>query len=784
MKNKPKHCRPELSLRKPRLSSSAAALTMGLPSLFLGGMAMAQSDEVVELDTLQIEERTVDTNPYAEPGAPYKAKISGDSRHVKPLAETPQTISVLTQTAIQESGKTDLRDVLAAQPGITLGTGENGNAFGDRYVIRGHEARSDVFVDGLRDPGMTTRESFAVEQIEITKGPSSTFAGRGSTGGAINSITKQASTDYSFNKVQAGIGTDDFRRLTIDSNLHINDQAAVRVNLLHAYEEVPDREPADRERNGVALSGSVQATDQLKLVADYYYLDAEDKPDLGTYISSATGKPVKDIPVYLQDEDFLESEVQTFTFRAGYEFSDALRLENATRYGTTDNGYVVTGARGTSRDASDPAGAISTVSLSTHQGWQEVEYFANQTNLFFATDIADMKHEFVFSAEYTSHDVLNGVYNNTATGATNCIMPGRGSNPPSGGYCIVGADGSYLANIDHLMQRDISKGDADSDYDIDTWSLSVMDTVDLTEQWTAFMGVRLDSFDYNNAVGSSTVTEWDYSDDLWNGHVGVVYQISDEGNVYLTYSTSANINGGESDVGGNCGYGGLCGDVATVNQSKPEKTENIELGTKWNIFNEKLLATAAIFQITKDDVMEGADYETTGTLNTGKNRVEGVEVSLVGNITEKLSVEFGAALMNAEVLDSFNDGVNMTTDRSGNPVVTNDNRGKTLANFADKSAYLQLRYQATDDFSFGATATYSSEVYTGQPDTAANENLGVPSYTVYDLFATYYVTNDLNLRLNVGNVTDKDYYLTAYRSGAFTYIGDARNAQLTVTYEF
>ncbi len=68
------------------------------------------------------------------------------------------------------AGRT-FRDILAAQAGITLGTGENGNAFGDRYVIRGHEARSDVFVDGVRDPGMTTRESFATEQIEITKGP-------------------------------------------------------------------------------------------------------------------------------------------------------------------------------------------------------------------------------------------------------------------------------------------------------------------------------------------------------------------------------------------------------------------------------------------------------------------------------------------------------------------------------------------------------------------------------------------------------------------------------------
>ncbi len=758
---------PLLTLRKPKFSPSAA-LAIGLPSLLLATPLLAQDEEPIVLDTMQIEERTVDTNPYAEPGAPYKAKISGDSRHVKPLAETPQTITVLTQTAIQESGDTDLRAILANQPGITLGTGENGNAFGDRYVIRGHEARSDVFVDGLRDPGMTIRESFAVEQVEITKGPSSTFAGRGSTGGAVNSITKQASTEYNFNKVQGGVGTDDFRRLTLDSNVSVTDDAAVRVNLLHAYQEVPDREPADRERNGAALSGSLQATEKLKLVADYYYLKAEDKPDLGSYIDRTSGKPVKDIPVYMQDEDFLESEVNTATFRAEYDFTDNLRLINATRYGTTDNGYVATGTRGGT-------------SLSTHQGWQEVEYFANMTNLFFDTEIGGLKNQFVTTLEYSSHKVINGVYDYTTTGTPNC-----GTN-----YCFSDGAGNYYSGLNDLMQRQISKGEKDSDYNIDTWSLAVMDTIDLTDAWSVFLGVRADYFEYDNKVGRpGSVTEYKYSDTLWNGHIGTVYDITENGNVYLTYSTSSNINGGESDVGGSCGYGGLCGDPTQVGDSKPEQTENIELGTKWNIFNEKLLLTAAVFRITKDDVMEsvGDSYATLGTLNTGKNRVEGFEFSVSGNVTDRLSVQAGAAIMNAEVLESFNNGINTTTPtrgpNAGIPQLTSVDAGKTLANFADKSAFVQARYQLTDDFSFGANATYSSEVFTGQPDTAANEDLGVPSYTVYDLFATYEFSPQLNVRLNVGNVTDKDYYLTAYRSGSFAYIGDRRNAQVTVSYEF
>lgn len=122
--------------------------------------------------------------------------------------------------------------------------------------------------------------------------------------------------------------------------------------------------------------------------------------------------------------------------------------------------------------------------------------------------------------------------------------------------------------------------------------------------------------------------------------------------------------------------------------------------------------------------------------------------------------------MDAEILESINA----------------DNEGKTLANFADNSASLHVKYQATPQWAVGGTATYEDARFVGQPDSAANEDLGIPSYTVFDAFAVYQHSHDLSVRLNVGNVFDKDYYLAAYRSGAFNYIGDRRNARLTLDF--
>ena len=707
----------------------------------------------------------------------YRFDKSGDLRRVADIVDTPQTITVLTQDQIQESGKTDLQDILAAQSGVTLGTGENGNAFGDRYIIRGHEARSDVFVDGLRDPGMTTRESFATERVEITKGPSSTFAGRGSSGGAVNSITKKASTSYDFGRIDGAIGSDEHTRLSVDYNKPLSDTAAVRINALTANEDKPGREGISQKRDGLQLSGVYEPSDSLNFVGDVYLLNAKNRPDLGSFQQSDTRKPLKDIPVYAQDEDFLNSEVQTFTLRSDWQINDTVRFYNATRVGKTENGYITTGARGSTRDASDPtAPGASTISLSTHQGWQDVSYWTTQFNLFVDTNWANMSHKWVLGVEYTDESVDNGVYDISYGNAGNCFVPGR--NGVSQAYCATDADGNALANINQLMARSYSKGAYDARFDIETISVYLMDTVALTEQWNLFFGLRQDSFDYaNDTVSRGTENLYAYSDNIYNGHLGVVYDISEDGNVYLTYSTATNINGGESDLGANCGYGGICGDPEQARMADPETVENIELGTKWMVFDDSLMFSAAIFQMTKGDVMEsvGDAYSTLGTLNTGKNRVKGYEIGLVGDITEQLSVQMTWADMSSEVLDSVNDA----------------NIGLALSNFADKSFYLQLRYQPNEQFAFGGDFSYQSEMYGGQPDTAAtfdttlnDYRVVVPSYSVVNLFANYYLSEQLTLRLNVGNVMDKEYWTAAYRSGSFMYLGDGRSTRLTVNYTF
>lgn len=743
--------------------------------------AAAEKDE--KTGSVIILGKRLDPNPNAEQGAAYKAKTSADSRHTRPIAETPQTISVVTKAAIDDSGLTDLKQILGAQPGVTLGTGENGNAFGDRYIIRGQEARSDVFVDGLRDPGMSTRESFAIEQLEISKGPNSSFAGRGTAGGAINAITKQATLDHDFTRVSAAVGSDSHHRVSTDINKGFGENFALRANLLDAKEDVPDRAPSSRQRQGVAISGLYEASKDLSVTLDYYGLRTHDKmPDLGTYLSGTVPNrvAVTNIPVYAQQSDFLKSDVDTGTARINWTIEPGLKLTSLTRYGKSSNSYVTTGASGGTRYDGATGKAYTTSYIdSGHTGWQDIDYFAHQSNLRWDKQLGGLKHEFIFGLEYTDHQVVSGNYNLNNSGFNCRSATGTVASPfigPNNALCFTNSAGVPVADLSKLAVRNVQRLGWNQDWRVKSTSLSVMDTVDLSDKFTAFGGLRADYFDLSLVRRNNTTDvitgSYGYNDTLVNGHFGLSYKVAKDAIVYASAATAQDINGGEADAGTASGYGGAVLYNNQIAGAKPETSTNLELGTKWDLFDHKLLATAALFQTTKKDVMEGANYDTIGTFNTGKNRVRGIEFGLVGNFTENLSGQLGGAFMNSKVLAS----------------ATASNLNNPLSNFAKQTYSAQLKYQATDAFSFGGTARHESDRCGGQPDTGAAVTGGVcqqpvPAFTVYDAFASYRFSRRFDLRLNVLNLSNKDYYTAVYRAGFFMYKGDARAVRLTLNYE-
>ncbi|WP_020558720.1 TonB-dependent receptor [Thiofilum flexile] len=697
-------------------------------------------------------------NPNADHEAPYKIDKSGNNKFTEPLLNVSKTITVIGKEQLADTGTTALRDLMRTQPAITLGTGEGGNAQGDRFIIRGFEARGDVFVDGMRDPGVTTREVFAAEQIEIAKGASSTFAGRGTTGGAINSITKKPQ-NTNFTKGSLTLGDD--KRATLDANRVINDKLKVRANVMVQDSDIAGRDEVYDKRKGIALSADYKATDKVKILTDYYHLKGEQMPDRGHPWDRATNAPAavdRNNFYGIVGRDFQDTSADIFTSTIDVDFTANTRWTTKVRKGETTNDYIV----------STPSSINGLTDSTTITNRASTASFTNKfqginSQITHELHKGNTEHTLVGGVEFSKEKVTNQGYvldtYNASTNPTGVVPPNINVKDPD----------------NHAIAPGIkSRSDSTSLVEADVKSFYVMDTVKFGKKWQVFGGLRYEQFDITRQAREGTYDSNSDSSDSTNfssGHVGLIYKPRENASFYASASTSANLPGEMFDSGG-VEYGGIT--PLTVALKKPEENKTVEVGTKWNIRGDNLAVGAAIFQTDKKNKIEVTGTGTSQEAHqSGEVRVQGVELNASGNITPKLSVTGGVAYLDTEVTNS----------------ATASNIGLELANVAPKSAYIQTKYQVTPKLAVGGAVTYKDKIKAGTfaasvKDANGNEVM-LPSSTRLDLMAQYKVSKKLTTQLNINNVENKTIYEAFYRSSApFTYVAPGRSINVTFNYDF
>jgi catecholate siderophore receptor len=741
--------RTPLSLRTPRQTPSAhrpaIALALGA-ALAAPATFAADAPADAPLHTTQLEEIDVeadappDANPYADPAAPYKVDRLQGNKFSQPVLDISKSITAIPKEVIEDSGATSLKEIMRIQPGVTIGTGEGGNAFGDRFIIRGFEARSDLFIDGLRDPGVIARETFAIEQVEIARGPSSTFAGRGTTGAAVNLVSKTP-TDRAFGSVELSAGTDSFRRATFDVNQPIGEALAVRVNGLVHDAGVGGRDEVFDERAGGALAIAAEPFDGGRFVFDWYYLDVDALPDWGVPWDAANNRPFevdRESFYGLTTRDFWDVQANVATLRFDWRIPDGLSLSSSTRYGETGNAYVASAPEA-------PNAVARTVQARAKTRNQTNEAFVHQTSLAATLQTGGFTHELVGGVEYSREDTDNTPFIVTPSAV---VQPLDDPDPTN----WVGT---------------ITRSGSTATRDVETRSLYLLDTVILSQRWEAFAGVRWDDWKIdaativNEYVNAASVLANDA--DFVNGHAGIVYKPRPNQSWYLALSTSSNPSGELVD-GGGADYGSI---TAGNQNLDPERNRNLELGAKWAVADNHLLLTAALFRTEKSNARVTTGAGSTAVTNLeGEQRVDGLELGVAGNPHPRLSLFGGFTWLDTEVVSS--------------PVATQV--GQALPNVAERSFSLQARWQWTERLAVGATAIHASEINGG---TVVATQTEIPSFWRGDLFAEYDVNDNLSLRLNVLNATDEVYYDTLYRSATpFVYIAPGRSAFATLEYRY
>src|SRR6204780_4983544 len=256
------------------------------------------------------------------------------------LQDTPQSITVVSEQLISAQGSTRLEDALKNVPGIPLNAGE-GAARGDTVNLRGFSAFNDFFLDGIRDAAVYTRDTFDVESVEVVKGPSATLFGRGSTGGAINQVSKAPTLDslYSF---AADLGTNHEYRATTDIDVPLNSTTAFRFTAMGESSDVADRDYVHNERWGVAPSLALGICEENSLVLAFLHQQENNVPDSGVPFVDGRPAPVPRDLYYGLASDRQTTNDDIGTVRFKHDFNPDVSIADTFRFARYEFDYQST----------------------------------------------------------------------------------------------------------------------------------------------------------------------------------------------------------------------------------------------------------------------------------------------------------------------------------------------------------------------------------------------------------------------------------------------------------
>lgn len=754
--------------------------------------APAASEEPSKADATQLRAVTVQADL---PG--YKADTVASPKFTQPLRDTPQTIQVITKELFNQQGATTLTEALRNSPGVgTFYAGENGNtSTGDTVYMRGFDASSSIFVDGVRDLGSVSHDIFNIDQIEVVKGPAGTDNGRTAPSGAINLVTKQANLE---NAVSGTVttGTDGQNRATADINQTLSSVSggALRVNALWQDSDVAGRDHVNNSRSGLATSLGLGLNTSTRAYLNLLYVKQDNVPDgfvptIGlpgwtaqTGQEALNGHRVDSSNYYGTRYDHDNSTSKMATLRVEHDFSDALKVQNIARWGSTAQDYMLTSFMGTNANITttnptDPADlsaySIARSNLNTKD--QTNKILTDQFNLRYDFATGIVKHSLSTGIELTREELSTEGVTGSGVTAANLYDPDWTSagtltttRPGNGSYGKTDTESAYAFDtLKFFEDRLLVTGGVRFDhYKTEYNSSSVCTTTDPTASGRGV--VYCQGGNVGDIVDTVNVSD---KDTLFNWKLGAVYKPIEAASLYADYAVSQQPPGGANFQLSAASTVTL---AANSVNADPQKAKTAEIGAKWDVIDEALSLNLALFrtELTNEINSEVVD-ENGAPTQTGKKRVQGVELSAVGNITDNWSISAAYTYQKTKVLD----GPTVTADHT--PSLT----------YTPKDAFSSwTTYSFPYGFTVGGGARYVAGLHKGT-DGADTANGGstpshTASYTVWDAVASYAVNDHLTLRVNAYNLFDKNYVAAINKSGYRYTPGTPRTFLLSGDFRF
>lgn len=646
-----------------------------------------------------------------------------------PLRDVPQSIQVIPRQVIEDQQAVGLEDVLENAAGVTF-LGNNAGR-GLRFSVRGFDD-PPVLRDGFLLPGFlgdaAEPEVANLERVEVLRGPASVLFGQAEPGGVINLVTKQPLSNPHYNlQLQAGNGEFISPSIDLSGPLTADGRLLYRLNALYRQENGFRDYDNNFERFFVGPTLTWLISDQTDLTLNLEYIEDNEPLDSGLVPIGDRIPPVPLSRVFNNPEDTAEQDYLNAGYNLEHRFNEDWQLRNQFRF--TSSSYD-SGVFPIPIFADEATGDL--IRAFTFQE-SEVDTYSLYTNIQGTFNTGSVEHTLLAGIDLIRWDqrglsgfdfnqqspinIFDPVYPNPSTFPTKDSLP-------------------IFAFLSNSIQTD-------------QLGLYLQNQIDILDNLIVVAGLRYNSVSQETTerLTGDVIEQYD---DAFIPRIGIVYQPIEPISLYTNYSRSF-VPNSEIDVDGN--------------PLGAEEGEGFEIGIRGEIVEDRLAATLAYFDITKQNVATPDPTNPFASVATGEQRSRGVDFDITGEIMPGWNVVASYAYIDAEVTEDNN------VDLIGN----------RLFGAPEHSASLWTTYEIQsgdlEGLGFGLGLNYVGE----QEGDLAN-SYQVDSYFLTDA-AIFYERNDWQAQLNFDNIFDVGYVFSAGNRNGINR-GDPFTVKASISYTF
>lgn len=718
-----------------------SALQLALVSLSISAVSSQAIAEEKMAEPIQLQDVSVVSKAESDtrPVKGYNAKKSRTATRTETdLKDTPQSVSIVTQDVIRDQSIQSISEAVRYIPGVTASQGE-GNR--DALNFRGAGVTTgDFYQDGIRDDIQTYRDLYNTDRIEVLRGANAMIFGRGGSGGVINRVTKEAGWDP-VREFSLSYGAYNQKRGSIDFGSAINDVAAFRLNAVYENSD-SYRSGVELERYGFTPTFTIKPGDNTKIVLSAEYFKDERIGDRGmpsqqtNPANNLRNRPynIGDHSTFFGSARLSPNETETTAFNALIEhaFDNGVKVRNSTRYAYYDKYYQ-------NVYASSPVGLDGRVDLGAYRDDTERQNLINQTDITYNLKTGGIEHKLLAGMELGAQDTKN---TRRSPGGTDSL-----------GVDVSAENPRFTGALNLNTLRTNLKSDATNT------AFYLQDQIILSPKWEVVLGVRHDRFDvdFNNLNGATpSERSFNVTDNKLSPRAGLIFKPLENLSLYASYSQSFVPRAGDQLTSLNINNANL----------SPEKFINHEVGAKYDV-NPELSFTAAVYKLERENIAVADPLVAGQSILLDGQETKGAELGITGKLTDKWSVFGGYAFQDAEI----------TKDQ----VVANISSGTRLAQTPRHTFSLWNRYDFNDTWGAAIGVISRSDMYAAVP-TATTSTI-LPGYTRLDAAVYGKLDKNLRLQLNLENLTNKEYALSAHNNNNIV-PGSPLTARATMIYNF